>query len=166
MDFGTSVLHHSLIFIPRIMKIVKALNRLSAGSIILSVVVGVAPQVRADFFNNILDNSTRKLERGIDRGIDSAINGSSKTKRPPSSSSSDSASDSSSDSSHEIHIADISENVITLNRGGETGLKTGMEMSVERITKRVRDPNNGKLLRLVTEAVGRIQITQSQPVIL
>ena len=55
-------------------------------------------------------------------------------------------------------IADITGNQIVLNKGGNDGFRPGMILSIERVTKTVKDPSTGKVLRVVSQSIGRIQL--------
>jgi curli biogenesis system outer membrane secretion channel CsgG len=60
-------------------------------------------------------------------------------------------------------IADITGNEVTLNKGGKAGFRPGMVLSVERVIKRIKDPATGKLLRVQTQSIGRLQLTEVDP---
>ncbi len=57
-------------------------------------------------------------------------------------------------------VADITGNLITINKGSESGFRTGMNLSVERVVKEVKDPQTGKVLRLITSPVGRVELIE------
>ena len=57
-------------------------------------------------------------------------------------------------------VADASGGEVIVNVGKNAGVTVGMRLSVERVTREVKDPSTGKLLRRVTEAVGEIEVTQ------
>jgi hypothetical protein len=59
-------------------------------------------------------------------------------------------------------IADITNNSVTLNKGTQAGFQAGAKVSVERVTRVVKDPNTGRILRSVTSPVGTIQLTDVQ----
>jgi len=48
---------------------------------------------------------------------------------------------------------------IVINVGAKAGLKSGQQMSVERVTKEIKDPSTGKVLRRLSTQVGTIQVT-------
>ena len=56
-------------------------------------------------------------------------------------------------------IADITGNQVVLNRGSSSGLKSGMKLAVERVTKTIKDPVSGAVLRELKESVGIIELT-------
>ncbi len=57
-------------------------------------------------------------------------------------------------------IADITGNQVVLNKGGSDGFRPGMILSIERVTKTVRDPSTGKVLRVVSQSIGRVQLVE------
>ncbi len=57
-------------------------------------------------------------------------------------------------------IADITGNEVTLNQGGQAGLRPGMILSVERVIKQIKDPVSGKILKMQTQSIGRLQLTE------
>lgn len=57
-------------------------------------------------------------------------------------------------------VADVSGNALTLNKGGKDGFKPGMVVSVERVTREIKDPATGKVIRRQTSRIGRIQLTE------
>jgi curli biogenesis system outer membrane secretion channel CsgG len=57
-------------------------------------------------------------------------------------------------------IADVTGNQVVLNKGGRDGLRPGMVLSVERVTKTVKDPSTGKVLRVVSQPIARIQLVE------
>jgi len=48
---------------------------------------------------------------------------------------------------------------IVINVGAKSGLKSGQQMTVERVTKEIKDPSTGKVLRRLSTQVGTIQVT-------
>lgn len=57
-------------------------------------------------------------------------------------------------------VADVTNNLVTINKGQEAGLKTGMKISIERVTKEIKDPETGKTLRALTSPIGTIELTE------
>ncbi len=57
-------------------------------------------------------------------------------------------------------VADVTGNLVTLNKGGKDGFKPGMIVSIERIVKQVKDPSTGKVIRSISNPVGRVQLTE------
>ncbi len=56
-------------------------------------------------------------------------------------------------------VAAVEGNQIILNVGGKAGLKVGDTLSVERVTKEIKDPATGKVIRRLSTQAGTIQIT-------
>lgn len=57
-------------------------------------------------------------------------------------------------------VADVTGNLVTLNRGNQDGFREGMVLSIERAVREVTDPATGEVIRTVTESVGRIRLTE------
>lgn len=57
-------------------------------------------------------------------------------------------------------VADITGNLITINKGNESGFRSGTSVSIERVVKEVKDPQTGKVLRKVTSPVGRVELIE------
>ena len=47
-----------------------------------------------------------------------------------------------------------------MNVGAKAGLKVGDQLSVERVTKEIRDPTTGNVLRRLTDKLGVIEVTE------
>jgi curli biogenesis system outer membrane secretion channel CsgG len=58
-------------------------------------------------------------------------------------------------------VADASGNEITINVGKAAGVSVGMRLSVERVSREIKDPATGNVLRKVTAPVGEIEVTQA-----
>lgn len=56
-------------------------------------------------------------------------------------------------------IADISGNIVILNKGTGSGYRTGMKVSIERVSKEIKDPETGEVIRTLTEKIGQIELT-------
>ncbi len=56
-------------------------------------------------------------------------------------------------------IAFIDAGNVVLNVGSKTGLKAGDKLSVERVTREIKDPATGKVIRRMTSQIGVIQVT-------
>jgi len=56
-------------------------------------------------------------------------------------------------------VAAIDGGQVILNVGAKTGLKVGNQMTVERVTKEIKDPATGKVLRKLSNQIGVIEIT-------
>ena len=57
-------------------------------------------------------------------------------------------------------VADVSGGQVVLNVGAKAGLKVGDQLSVERVTKEVKDPATGAVIRRLTEKLGAIEVTE------
>jgi len=57
-------------------------------------------------------------------------------------------------------VADVDAGKLILNVGKEHGVKVGDVLTIERVVREVKDPDTGKVLREVTEAVGTVKITE------
>lgn len=60
-------------------------------------------------------------------------------------------------------VADITGNQVVINKGGRDGFRPGMVLSIERVSKTVKDPVTGKVLRVVSQPIGRIQLIEVDP---
>lgn len=58
-------------------------------------------------------------------------------------------------------VADITGNTVILNKGSDEGFQQGLKLSIERVTREVKDPSTGKVIRQVTQSMGTIEITES-----
>jgi curli biogenesis system outer membrane secretion channel CsgG len=56
-------------------------------------------------------------------------------------------------------IAAVDSGQIVLNVGSKTGLKVGDQMNVERVTKEIKDPSTGQVIRRLATPIGVIRIT-------
>ncbi len=56
-------------------------------------------------------------------------------------------------------VAAVEGGQIVLNVGSPSGIKVGDQMSVERVTKEIKDPATGKVLRRLSTPVGMVKIT-------
>ena len=56
-------------------------------------------------------------------------------------------------------VAAVDGGQIVLNVGGKAGLKVGDQLSVERITKEIKDPSTGQVIRRMTSPVGVVRVT-------
>jgi hypothetical protein len=57
-------------------------------------------------------------------------------------------------------VADVTGNLVTINKGSKDGFTPGLIVSVERVVKEVKDPSTGKVLRVISNSIGRMQITE------
>lgn len=56
-------------------------------------------------------------------------------------------------------VASVDGGQIVLNIGSKAGLKVGDQLTVKRITKEIKDPSTGKVIRKMTSDVGVIKLT-------
>ena len=56
-------------------------------------------------------------------------------------------------------VADVDGGQVILNVGGKNGVKVGDTLNVERVTREVKDPATGKVLRRVSSPVGVVKVT-------
>ncbi|HEX7358954.1 MAG TPA: CsgG/HfaB family protein [Bryobacteraceae bacterium] len=57
-------------------------------------------------------------------------------------------------------VADTTGGSITINVGSRAGVHTGEKLEIARVTRVIKDPVTGKVLRAVRQPIGEIQITQ------
>lgn len=58
-------------------------------------------------------------------------------------------------------VADVSDNEVIINKGTRDGVRVGVEYEILRAGREIRDPATGRVLRRVTERVGKLKITQA-----
>ncbi|HEX4487941.1 MAG TPA: FlgT C-terminal domain-containing protein, partial [Terriglobales bacterium] len=56
-------------------------------------------------------------------------------------------------------VAAVDGGQIVLNVGGKSGVKVGDELNVERVTKEIKDPSTGQVLRRMATQVGVVKVT-------
>jgi hypothetical protein len=56
-------------------------------------------------------------------------------------------------------VAAVDGGHIVLNVGGKAGLKVGDQLNVERITREIKDPATGAVIRKMSSTVGVIKLT-------
>ncbi len=56
-------------------------------------------------------------------------------------------------------VAAVDGGQIVLNVGGKAGLKVGDQLTVERVTKEIKDPSTGQVIRRLASPVGTIRLT-------
>lgn len=56
-------------------------------------------------------------------------------------------------------VAFVETGKLVLNVGAKNGVKVGDQMSVERVSKEIKDPTTGKVLRRLSSEVGKIEIS-------
>lgn len=57
-------------------------------------------------------------------------------------------------------LAYVEPTSVVLNVGAKSGLKTGDQLSVERVTKEIKDPSTGQILRRMTAKIGVVEVTE------
>ncbi|MFA5857523.1 MAG: CsgG/HfaB family protein [Elusimicrobiota bacterium] len=57
-------------------------------------------------------------------------------------------------------VADIEENIVTLNAGLDSGVKKDMVFMIRRITKVVTDPDTGEEIKKVYSTIGEVKVTE------
>ena len=57
-------------------------------------------------------------------------------------------------------VADVDASWITLNVGSDHGIEQDSVLDILRVTRTIKDPASGKVLREVTAAVGQLRITE------
>lgn len=61
-------------------------------------------------------------------------------------------------------VAAVDAGVIVLNVGTNSGLKVGDELSVERVTREIKDPATGQVIRRLTSKIGVLRITDADAI--
>jgi curli biogenesis system outer membrane secretion channel CsgG len=56
-------------------------------------------------------------------------------------------------------VASVDGGQIVLNVGAKAGVKVGDQLSVERITKEIKDPSTGQVIRRLTSPIGIVKVT-------
>lgn len=56
-------------------------------------------------------------------------------------------------------VADVAGDLIILNKGSRDGYREGMKVSIERVSKEIKDPETGEVIRRLTEKIGMIELT-------
>jgi curli biogenesis system outer membrane secretion channel CsgG len=57
-------------------------------------------------------------------------------------------------------IADVQSQTVIINKGSAHGMQVGMQLSVERNARVIKDPQTGQVLRKVTEPIATLEITE------
>ena len=60
-------------------------------------------------------------------------------------------------------IADVTGNTVIVNVGKKNGIKVGDNLQAERVTKTIKDPNSGRVIKEVTSTIAIINITEADP---
>lgn len=61
-------------------------------------------------------------------------------------------------------VAEVSGQTLVLNVGTKAGVKVGDRLSVRRVSKEVKDPATGKVIRVLTEKIGEVVITEADEI--
>jgi curli biogenesis system outer membrane secretion channel CsgG len=56
-------------------------------------------------------------------------------------------------------VAAVEGDQVVLNVGSKAGLKVGDQLSVERVTKEIKDPSTGRVLRRLSSPIGVVRVT-------
>jgi curli biogenesis system outer membrane secretion channel CsgG len=59
----------------------------------------------------------------------------------------------------EALVAFVDGGTVVLNVGSKSGLKSGDHLAIERVTREIKDPATGKVLRRMSDKIGVIQVT-------
>ncbi len=57
-------------------------------------------------------------------------------------------------------VAAVESGQVVLNVGAKTGIKVGDQLKIERVTREIKDPATGKVLRKMSSQIGVVQITE------
>jgi hypothetical protein len=57
-------------------------------------------------------------------------------------------------------VAAVEGDLVILNVGAKAGLKVGDQLSIERVTREIKDPNTGAVIRKMTSNLGTVQVTE------
>jgi curli biogenesis system outer membrane secretion channel CsgG len=57
-------------------------------------------------------------------------------------------------------VADVSGNTLVLNVGSRSGVRVGDKLSIRRMSREIKDPATGKVIRRVEETLGEVTITE------
>jgi hypothetical protein len=56
-------------------------------------------------------------------------------------------------------VAAIDGDLVVLNVGGRSGVKQGDQLSIERVTREIKDPATGQVIRRMTQKIGIVEVT-------
>jgi hypothetical protein len=122
----------------------------------------ITPEVKANFLEKFINTAPKIIQKRINKTIEKDS-----TKKEESCLSSESCSHAISPKKHVseketdlLEISDIDGKQVTLNKGSEVGLKVGMLLAINRIVRRVSEPETGKSLKIMTEKVGKVRLIQ------
>ena len=57
-------------------------------------------------------------------------------------------------------VAAVESDIVVLNVGAKSGVKAGDQLSVERVTREIKDPATGKVLRRLSNKIGVVEVTE------
>jgi curli biogenesis system outer membrane secretion channel CsgG len=57
-------------------------------------------------------------------------------------------------------VADYSDGTVIVNVGSQAGVKVGDKLKIKRVTREVKDPATGKVLRRIEETLGEVTLTE------
>ncbi len=57
-------------------------------------------------------------------------------------------------------VAAVEPGIVILNVGAKTGIKVGDQLSVERLTREIKDPATGQVIRRMTSKLGVVEVTE------
>jgi len=55
-------------------------------------------------------------------------------------------------------VADVAGNSVIVNKGNQHGYRQGLKLSIERVSREIKDPATGEVIRRVTDQVGIIEL--------
>jgi hypothetical protein len=56
-------------------------------------------------------------------------------------------------------VAAVDGDIVVLNVGGRAGVKQGDQLSIERVTREIKDPATGQVIRRMTQKIGVVEVT-------
>jgi len=57
-------------------------------------------------------------------------------------------------------VAFVDANGVVLNVGAKAGVKAGDRLSVERVTREIKDPSTGAVIRRMSSKIGMVEVTE------
>ena len=57
-------------------------------------------------------------------------------------------------------VAAVDGDLVVLNVGGRSGVKQGDHLSIERVTREIKDPATGQVIRRMTQKIGIVEVTE------
>jgi len=105
-----------------------------------------------DFYESVLGHAAQEAVKNIAEEVE---NSKDKIKEAPEGTAVDSG------NLIEGLVADVTETEVTLNIGSNDGVKAGTRFDVFRITKEIKDPETGEIIKKVEEKIGQIAIFET-----